>query len=100
MQIHSVSESGCVQGTAPEEDPDVRGGGKVAEGRRVVKGADYASDEEEPLHHQVIHHIKGDLLHSGCRTEQFLDDARVRTTHSMKKSLCTNRCSSRFRVEG
>lgn len=32
---------------------DARGGGKVAEGQRVVKGADYASDEEEPLHHQV-----------------------------------------------
>jgi hypothetical protein len=41
------------QGMAPEEDPDVRGGGKVAEGARVVKGADYATDEEEPLRHQV-----------------------------------------------
>jgi len=39
-------------GDLPEEDPDVRGGGRAADGQRVVKGADYASDEEEPLRNE------------------------------------------------
>ena len=41
------------QAEKPEEDPDVRGGGLAADAERVVKGADYASDEEEPLRNEV-----------------------------------------------
>ncbi len=41
------------QADAPEEDPDVRGGGRAADDTRIVKGADYASDEEEPLRNEV-----------------------------------------------
>lgn len=44
----------CVmQAERPEDDPDVRGGGRAAEDARIVKGADYASDEEEPLRNEV-----------------------------------------------
>lgn len=32
----------------------MRGGGRAADGQRIVKGADYASDEEEPLRNEVL----------------------------------------------
>ena len=40
------------QAERPEDDPDVRGGGRAAEDARIVKGADYASDDEEPLRNE------------------------------------------------
>ena len=48
-QKHSHHPS---QAERPEDDPDVRGGGRAAEDARIVKGADYASDDEEPLRNE------------------------------------------------
>ncbi len=31
----------------------MRGGGRAADGQRIIKGADYASDDEEPLRNEV-----------------------------------------------
>ena len=50
------------KGDLPEEDLDVRGGGRAADGQRIIKGADYASDDEEPLRNEVP-----------CTTGSFLD---------------------------